>query len=346
MKNKLKIMLITYNRAYYLERTLKQILADNSPIKDFDITILNNASTDKTDDIINKYQKKFPNLKHIKHPINIGGNANIVRAFELGVASGKEYVWVLCDDDWFDFNNWNEVITAASKGADCIGVARYALKDDQLKSPAAQFLQLTFVPAGIYKTSIITDTVLTNMYDTIYTMFQQSCIAASLINNKKKIIFLREPIVDGGLNREDKNAPEVDCSYTRGYNLEEVSFRRKEQNWIIGFSNIIRLLKDTSMQYETMEVSILFKDICGSWKNFYDFIGQYRNTIYFNEIIPVLPPEQRKKILDQNYNFKLNHSNKKWLQKIFSAKNSKDKKHKVITILGIKFKFKRKKKVK
>ena len=299
LKQKLKIMLITYNRAYYLERTLKQILAYDSPIKDFDITILNNASTDETDDIIKKYQKKFPNLKHIKHRINIGGNANIVRAFELGAQSGKEYVWVLCDDDYYDFSYWNEVKKAIAENADCVGVARYVIPQGQLNNPAYQFFQLTFVPAGIYKTSIITNTVLTNMYDTIYTMFQQSCLAASIINKKKKIFFLQHPIVDNGLHREDKNAPVADCSFTRGSNQDEVLFRRKEQVWVIGFANVVRLLKDKNLQHKCMEVSIPYKDIYGSWENFYNCIKPYQNSAYFFELLAVLPPDIQNKLLSR-----------------------------------------------
>lgn len=340
LQSKIQIMLITYNRAYYLERTLKQILADTSPIKNYDITILNNASTDETDDIIKKYQKKFPNLKHIKHRINIGGNANIVRAFELGAQSGKEYVWVLCDDDYYDFSNWEEVKKAVLEGADCIGVARYVIPQGQLNNPAYQFFQLTFVPAGIYKTSIITDTVLTNMYDTIYTMFQQSCLAASLINHQRKIYFLNSPLVYNGWQIKDNQAPALDVSYFRGTKQEDVFFRRKEQNWVIGFSNAVRLLKNENLQYQCMEISVPYKDIYGSWENFYKDFLKYTNTSYFYEILKVLPQEKRNKIL-KTQSIPVTRD-KNLFQLLFSCRNSKDKKHKVVTILGIKFKIRRK----
>lgn len=39
IKENLQIILITYNRKNYLQRTFDQIFADNSPIKGFDITI-------------------------------------------------------------------------------------------------------------------------------------------------------------------------------------------------------------------------------------------------------------------------------------------------------------------
>ena len=234
-KDKLQIVLITYNRQNYLERTFKQIFAAKSPIKNLDVTILNNASTDGTDKLIAKYQKKFPNITHIKHPTNIGGNANICRAFEYGASCGKEYVWVLCDDDIYDFSGWKDVEKAIYNHVDLIGVANYVMKNKkQLSEKSYQFFQLSFVPAGIYKTSLITDSVLTNMYDTIYTMFQQSCLCAYSINHQKNIYFLRKAIVDNGLHIKDDKMPENDLSFSRGNNADEVFFRRKEQILIIG----------------------------------------------------------------------------------------------------------------
>ena len=71
LKDKLQIFIVTYNRKDFLENTFRQIFSDMSPIKDFDITVLNNNSDDGTDEVIEKYSKIFPNLVHIKHHINI-----------------------------------------------------------------------------------------------------------------------------------------------------------------------------------------------------------------------------------------------------------------------------------
>ena len=300
IEEKLKIVLITYNRSYFLNRTLKQLFSDESPIKKCDITVLDNNSTDNTAEIVSKYQKKFSNLIYQKNPFNIGGNANIVRAFETGAISGKEYVWVLCDDDYYDWSNFGAVLEAMLDDIDCIGVSRYSIPDNELNDPAYQFFQLTFVSAGIYKTNLITDGVLTNMYDTVYTMFQQSCLAAHLINNNKKIHFLEKQIVKNGIQVEDKNAPQYDYSYYRGQTLTEISPRRKEQQWIMGFSNIVRLLNNTDLQYRCMEISILYKDIYGTWENFLNCIEAFKidKMNYLYEINTVLPIE--KKFLFEN----------------------------------------------
>ena len=175
IRDKLQIYIITYNRIKKFKSTLDTIL--NSPVKSFDMTILDNASTDGTSELIEDYCQKYSNLKHIRHSHNIGGNANICRAFEMGASSGKEYFWVLCDDDKYDFSNWCEVEERIRANDDVICLCDYVFPSQDKKTyPSYQIFQLTFVPAGIYKTELITGDVLINMYDAILTMFQQSVV--------------------------------------------------------------------------------------------------------------------------------------------------------------------------
>ncbi|UKI41571.1 MAG: glycosyltransferase [Candidatus Melainabacteria bacterium] len=80
----LEIILITYNREKFLKRTFEQIFDnEKSPVRNLDVTILDNNSTDGTSDLINEYQEKFSNIKHEKNLRNIGGNANIAKAYTM-----------------------------------------------------------------------------------------------------------------------------------------------------------------------------------------------------------------------------------------------------------------------
>lgn len=92
--NKLEIFILTYNRESKLERTLQML--SNSSLKDLKITIMNNASTDGTLSVYEKYKEKFPALLIITNPYNIGASANYLRALEN---STSIYTWILCDDD-------------------------------------------------------------------------------------------------------------------------------------------------------------------------------------------------------------------------------------------------------
>lgn len=351
LKDKLQLILITYNRKNHLQKTFDQIFAESSPIKDFDITILDNASTDGTSELIDNYCEKFSNLNHVRRKVNIGGNANICRAFELGAVCGKEYFWILCDDDKYDFSNWHEVKENIENGVDIICVADYAFKQGEKESKASQIFQLTFVPAGIYKASIITDGILTNMYDMIYTSFQQSVPVIKVINDGGKIHVLSKPIVFNGIHFEDKAK---DLSLTRGYNDKFLSKRQKVRSWVLGFSNVITLLNDTDMQKECMHVAILYKDIYACRENFYQSIVQqymnFKNISYFIEVYEVLPNDLKQYIdlnntliLASGYkNFVVGVNNAipkpTFLQQIFSITNENN--HKVIRILGIKIKLK------
>ena len=277
-KNKLQIYLITYNRKVPLTRTLEQIFAENSPIRDFDITILDNASTDGSSDLIDEYCKKFTNLKHIKHKVNIGGNANYVRVVEMSASCGKEYAWVLCDDDIFDFSNFNELEQRIEAKDDIICVADYIFKDSKdRQNPACQVVQFSFVPAVIYKTAYVTNEILINMYDSILIMFPQLVLCIKCMNEGKKISVLSHFLVLNGYDGK------VNVSYHRGndkrWNLE----RRNKQNWILGFTQILTLFDDVNLRKEAVEYAINNKCIYRQSHQFYrDVFSNMINLKYFN----------------------------------------------------------------
>lgn len=350
LKIKLQIYLITYNRLEHLKRTFNQILSENSPIKDFDITILDNASNDGTSEYIDEYCNKFSNIKHIRHKVNIGGNASICRAFELGASSGKEYVWVLCDDDYYDWTNWDEVLEQMEQKTDIICVSNYFFPDkEEFKNKVYQIPQLTFVPAGIYRTELINNDVLLSMYENIFTMFQQSCISIHAINEDKKIKVLDRQIVDNGLHRNTYVNMKEELSYSRGIDKENFLCERMlYRNWIIGFCNITTLLNDKKIRQQTIEASIIHKDIYGSWNKFYnDIIYNYFNRNKFNylyEIYKSLSIKRRSKLLFIIFNpfdF-LKRFVKKILKSVLKVKVLEyGKDYRIIKVLWFKIKRKR-----
>lgn len=108
-----------------------------------------------------------------------------------------------------NFNNWEEVEKRIYAKDDIICVADYVFPEGQKDNKAYQIFQLTFVPAGIYRTGIITDDVIINMYQSIYTMFQQACLSIDTINRGGKITVLSKPIVFNGIDFEDKTSMQV-----------------------------------------------------------------------------------------------------------------------------------------
>ena len=97
---KLNIAIPTYNRGAYLRRAIESILdhADELPIGiSLSVCIYDNLSSDDTPAICADLQAREPTLQVVRHAVNIGGDANILRG--LMDADG-DYVWVLGDDDY------------------------------------------------------------------------------------------------------------------------------------------------------------------------------------------------------------------------------------------------------
>ena len=95
-KPTVSVIIPTYNRAHLIGRAIKSVL--NQTYKDFELIIVDDSSTDNTEDIVRKYQKKDERIKYILHKKNRGGSV----ARNTGIKSSKgEYIAFLdSDDEW------------------------------------------------------------------------------------------------------------------------------------------------------------------------------------------------------------------------------------------------------
>jgi abequosyltransferase len=94
---KLSIAIPTYNGSRYIREALDSIIYQLDDIdEEIEIVISDNASTDKTSEIIKEYQKKYPFVKYFHNEKNLGADRN----FDLAVRRSKgKYVWLLSDND-------------------------------------------------------------------------------------------------------------------------------------------------------------------------------------------------------------------------------------------------------
>ena len=67
----LSICIPTYNRANYLESAILNICNDSAFSNDIEIVISDNASTDQTEFIVEKYKKQYPNITYYKNKENL-----------------------------------------------------------------------------------------------------------------------------------------------------------------------------------------------------------------------------------------------------------------------------------
>lgn len=240
IKDKLDIVLVTYNRLTYLKNTLEQLFDSKSPIKDFDITILDNASTDGSSELIQEYAKNHKNIKHIRHNRNISGNANIARAFEHGK---KEYIWVICDDDYFHWEFWDEVENAIREQHNAIIVDNEDILD---KNDIADIIfQLSFLPSGIYKTSTFTDEVFRNIYDNISNWYPHLAVGINIANTSKDFFVIENScVINGAAENKRKGIKAADASLLRGLEKTRVFPKQQALCWGAAYTNSLTLLND------------------------------------------------------------------------------------------------------
>jgi hypothetical protein len=204
IRDRLEIFVFTYNRAAHLASTLGEFA--EGPLKECAITILDNASTDSTPAVVAEFAGRLPALSHVRHPKNIGGLANYLRAIEL---AAKEYCWVVCDDDSFNFDHFGDVaemILAGGVDAVSVGVEGHGLTLGRRGTCAAFareepfFLAHSFVPSLIFKTSLFDSGIIRAGYDNIDTMFPHFPFLASLVRRDVSIAVSAKAVISKSAN--------------------------------------------------------------------------------------------------------------------------------------------------
>lgn len=97
ISDKLSIFIPTYNRWDILEKTLEHLLIGNAV--GVRVVVMDNASTQESSNKIDALVERFRQVpcKVVRHPVNIGGDANILRAIEL---CETPYLMMVGDDDF------------------------------------------------------------------------------------------------------------------------------------------------------------------------------------------------------------------------------------------------------
>lgn len=101
MKNKLKILLATYNGEKFIQEQIDSLL--NQTYSDFLIIIQDDFSTDKTFEILQRYSKKYPNKIFVSQNRKNSGSAKN-NFISMIIGTEGDY-FMLCDQDdiWKDF---------------------------------------------------------------------------------------------------------------------------------------------------------------------------------------------------------------------------------------------------
>lgn len=95
----LSVVIQNYNYAHYLPQAIDSIVAQDFPIKDMELIIIDDASTDNSKQVIQEYAEKHSFIKVIQYPENKGTHYSANHSMDL--ARG-EYIHWLAADDWRD----------------------------------------------------------------------------------------------------------------------------------------------------------------------------------------------------------------------------------------------------
>jgi glycosyltransferase involved in cell wall biosynthesis len=87
----------THNRASRLQRALESAVGQSEP--DLEVIVSDDASTDETQQIVERAAVKDDRIRSLRHEVNIGLTANFNTLF---AAARGRYVMILADDDWLE----------------------------------------------------------------------------------------------------------------------------------------------------------------------------------------------------------------------------------------------------
>ena len=112
-KKKFAIFITSYNYAEYISQAIESVINQTDP--DWHLYIVDNCSTDNTEEIVKKYVEKDSRISWKKREKNIGGIQNIFHSF---AEIDADYICSLSADDWLEPKFVEEARKAFSENPD------------------------------------------------------------------------------------------------------------------------------------------------------------------------------------------------------------------------------------
>ena len=322
MENKLKLSILipTYNRENFIINALESVL--NQDFEDYEIICSDNASTDKTYEILQEYSAKYNQIKIYQNDTNLGPVLNWKRC--LDNASG-EYVHWLWSDDWIESNFYVDAFNLMKKDNTSI-VSTWNYRSDNLEDSNEKYLSwqfsFPFIPGYIAAKKIL-----------LFTYELPVSPAAYILPLKlvKKHFYINIPKINTIINTVEKGVG-VDSLMIIGscLDVEYISILQKPSVVFRQHDNISsKLAKDGSLlkMYLCSHLWFISKQNIKLTGVEYSFLLKKIIRTLFNEIINY---KILSFLIKSLFNISIYYSSQKTIFDYFSKKVSFKRKVKVI----------------
>lgn len=101
LKDKVSFVIVTYNRSKLLKKCLAHLTSFSSDNTD-KIYVVDNSSTDDSQDVILSFSSKFDNIRNIQLKVNSGGAGGFEVGCRLAYKDGAQWICMLDDDVLID----------------------------------------------------------------------------------------------------------------------------------------------------------------------------------------------------------------------------------------------------
>ncbi|OAS19056.1 glycosyltransferase [Paenibacillus oryzisoli] len=209
----LSICIPTYNRASHLEHCLTSIFSQIGTCDLVEVIVSDNASTDSTPALMNRYLELYPNLTYICNEENIGPDRNIYHV--MNQANGK-FVKLQGDDDFYVDGTLMPLIHVLHMHGDC-GVVHINVRNGngrvQVHEGMSAFLELTSIYATFITSTILRREELKRIKDPAHfidSSFNQVYLQyAILMENPKFCIMNANMYTYAGISSDSYNFGEI-----------------------------------------------------------------------------------------------------------------------------------------
>ena len=224
---KVSIIIPVYNSEKYLRQCFDSVV--NQTLKDIEIIIINDGSTDNTLKIVQEYATKYKNIKVIDKQ-----NEGCYKARNIGLETATgEYIAFLDSDDYIEHNIYEKLFLKAKQtDADIVSSNYYISQDNKLKivdfSSSAKLLKKTnnnligaenvlldaIIWSRIFKRQMLIDKGI-KFHSDIY-MADDAFFQIVTMLNSEKIVYIPDILYTYRISRKDSittsyNEKNFDC---------------------------------------------------------------------------------------------------------------------------------------